>query len=112
MMDTPQHPNLFVPDLADLLPETGDQTIVSKRVYQDDKVTTILFSFAPGEELSEHTSAFPAILHFLSGSADITLGDDTHRVTAGAWTHMPSHLPHSIRAVTPTTMLLIMLRGA
>ena len=110
-MTQPTQPNLFIPDLAALLPETSDQTIVSKRVYQDDKVTTILFSFAPGEELSEHTSAFPAILHFLSGSAEITLGDDAHVVTAGAWSHMPPHLPHSIKAITPTTMLLLMLRG-
>lgn len=110
-MDNPLHPTYFVPDLAGLLPETGEQTIVSKRVYQDDKVTTILFSFAPGEELSEHTSAFPAILHFLSGSADLTLGEEAHTVAAGAWAHMPAHLPHSITAITPTTMLLIMLRG-
>lgn len=102
---------LFIPDLAALVPATGDQTIISKRVHQDELVTVILFSFAPGEELSEHTSKFPAILHFLSGSAEITLGDSAHAVTAGAWTHMPAHLPHSIRAVTPVTMVLTMLKA-
>ena len=84
-MTQPTKPDLFIPNLAGLVPETSDQTIISKRVHQDDNVTVILFSFAPGEELSEHTSKFPAILHFLSGSAEITLGDEPQTVTAGAW---------------------------
>jgi quercetin dioxygenase-like cupin family protein len=110
-MTQPTKPDLFIPDLAGLVPETSDQTIISKRVHQDDNVTVILFSFAPGEELSEHTSKFPAILHFLAGSAEITLGDEAHTVEAGAWANMPANLPHSILAVTPVTMLLYMLKN-
>ena len=36
----------------------------------------ISFGFAPGQELSEDTSAKPAILHFLKGEAQLTLGEE------------------------------------
>ncbi len=38
---------------------------------------SVLFGFAQGEELSEHTASMPAVLHFLQGEAKLTLGDDT-----------------------------------
>ena len=70
----------------------------------------MVFSFAPGQELSEHTSAFPAVLHFLSGRARLTLGDDATTVEAGAWVRMEPRLPHSVVAETPVTLLLLMLK--
>ena len=63
-----------------------------------------------GQELSEHTASKPAVIHFLSGEADVTLGDQPLAVTAGAWVHMPAGLPHSIAAKTPTVILLLLLK--
>lgn len=98
------------PNLADLSPDVPPDTILSRTFYKDDRLSAVLFSFAPGQELSEHTSAYPAILHFLSGRARLTLGDDVTTVEAGAWAHMAPRLPHSILAETPVVMLLLMLR--
>jgi quercetin dioxygenase-like cupin family protein len=53
----------------------------------------------------------PAILHFLSGDASVTLGPDQIKTRAGAWIHMPAGLRHSIRADNPVVMLLILLKG-
>ena len=55
-------------------PEKG---ILSRTLYNDDRVKAVIFGFAQGEELSEHTASMPAILHFLQGEAKLTLGDDT-----------------------------------
>ena len=99
--------------ISNLIPETADlpdNSILSQTIYKDKQVTVILFQFADGQELSEHTAAMPATLHFLSGSAQLTLADDEQTAEAGTWVHMPAHLPHSITAVTPTTMLLTLLR--
>ena len=98
------------PDLAALAPEVPADAILSRTYYKDDRLSAMVFSFAPGQELSEHTSAFPAVLHFLSGRARLTLGDETTTVEAGAWVHMTSRLPHSVVAETPVVMLLLMLR--
>lgn len=101
--------NLY-PDLLALAPEVPDGSILSRTFYKDDRLSMVLFSFAPGEELSEHTSAFPAILHFLSGRARLKLGEDESIVEAGSWARMDPKLPHTVVAETPVVMLLIMLR--
>lgn len=84
--------------------------ILSRTLFQDDKLKVVLFGFGAGHEMSEHTASKPAIMHFLHGQANVTLGSDAHEVGAGAWMHMPPNLPHSITAKTPTTMLLLLLK--
>lgn len=102
---------IFLANLAAALPEVPPNSIISHTVHKDERLHAILFGFASGQELSEHTSAYPAILHFISGRAALTLGRDAQVVEAGAWAYMQPHLPHSIVAETPVTMLLLMLRG-
>ncbi len=89
------------------LPEDGT---LSRTIYQDDGVKAVLFGFGPGQELSEHTASVAAIMHFLEGEADVTVGADSMAVSAGAWFHMQPQLPHSIRAKTPVVMLLLLLK--
>jgi quercetin dioxygenase-like cupin family protein len=85
-----------------------DKGILSRTLYNDDRLKAILFGFAQGEELSEHTASLPAVLHFLQGEAKLTLGDDTLEARPGTWVHMPKGLRHSIQAKTPLVMLLLL----
>ncbi len=101
--------------VADLLADTTplpEESILSRNIHSDDQVSVTLFSFTPGQELSEHTAARPAILHFLEGEAELVLGEETKQARPGTWVHMPAHLPHSVRAQTPVHMLLTLLRGS
>jgi quercetin dioxygenase-like cupin family protein len=86
--------------------------ILSRTLYNDDRLKVVLFGFAQGEELSEHTASMPAILHFLQGEARLTLDDDVSEAKSGAWVHMPNGLRHSIQARTPVVMLLLLLKDA
>lgn len=99
--------------LADAAAEMGQvppDSILSKAIEGVSGSRTVLFGFAPGQELSEHTSAKHAQLFFVRGHATITLGEDIHTVGPGAWVDMPPHLPHSIRAGDEqVVMLLVML---
>ncbi len=96
-------------DLASLLPEIPADTIVSRTFYGTDGIKGIVFGFAAGQELSEHTAARPAILQFISGTASLTLGKDSFAARAGTWVHMEAQLAHSIYAQTPVVMLLLLL---
>jgi len=87
-----------------------DKGILSRTLFGDDRLKAVLFGFAQGEELSEHTASMPAVLHFLQGEARLTLGDDTVEARPGTWVHMPTGLRHSIRAKTPVVMLLLLLK--
>ena len=70
----------------------------------------VVFSFAEGEELSEHTASMPAVLHFLQGQAKLTLGADIVEASLNTWVHMPMGQRHSIQARTPVVMLLLLLK--
>ncbi len=100
--------------LADLatqvsIPEDG---IISRTIYQDEQLKAVLFGFAAGQELSEHTASTSAILHLVQGEAHITLGGEAREAGANTWIHMPPRLPHSIVATTPLVMLLLLLKGS
>jgi quercetin dioxygenase-like cupin family protein len=98
-----------IQNLLTEIPQLTPDTIISKTFYTDDQVKMIIFRFAPGQELSEHTASKPAILHFLQGKAKLTLGDDTLEAVEGTWIHMQANLSHSIQAQTEVTLLLSLL---
>jgi quercetin dioxygenase-like cupin family protein len=87
-----------------------DKGILSRTLSSDDRLKAVLFGFAQGEELSEHTASMPAILHFLQGEANLTLGVDTLEARPGTWVHMPAGLRHNIQAKSPVVMLLLLLK--
>lgn len=99
----------LIDDLMAQLPDVPPDSIVSRTFYSDDGVKAILFGFAAGQELSEHTAARPAILHFLQGQARLTLGDHATSIGPGAWVHMQPNLPHSVCAETMVVMLLYLV---
>jgi quercetin dioxygenase-like cupin family protein len=69
----------------------------------------LLFAFAAGEQLSEHTSARPAIIHILEGEGELTVGGDTHPARPGTWLRMAPDVKHSLVARTPMQMALYLL---
>lgn len=102
----------YVAKLSELLSDIPADSIVSRTLYADNQVKAVLFGFAAGQELSEHTASQPAILHFLQGEARLVLGDDVMEANAGTWVHMPPQLAHSILAKTPVVMLLLLIKTA
>lgn len=80
--------------------------ITSRTIHNDEALKVVLFGFDAGQELSEHTASMPAVMHFLEGEADVTLGDERTAAGPGTWIHMQAGLRHAITAKTPTIMLL------
>jgi len=99
----------YLANLAASIETIPTESIVSRTIYKDDKLKAIVFAFAPGQELSEHTASVPAIIQILEGECDLTVGGSAYSGEAGTWVHMEANLPHSILARTPVKMLLIML---
>lgn len=89
------------------IPENG---ILSRTLFNDDSLKVVAFGFSPGQELSAHTAPMAAMLYFMKGEAELTLGGDKKSVRAGAFVHMPPQMPHGILAKTPVAMLLLMLK--
>jgi quercetin dioxygenase-like cupin family protein len=90
--------------------ETPADGIVSRAIYSDDDVRVVHFTFAPGQQLSDHTAPWPATLEVVEGEATITLDDEVVEGRPGTWIHMPGSTPHSVVAKTPLVLLLTLLK--
>jgi quercetin dioxygenase-like cupin family protein len=101
--------SFWVEDLASLLPPIPTDSIVSRAVHTSDGLRATLFGFAKGQELTEHTAARPAVLHFLRGRASLTAGGRRGPAGPGTWVSMPANMPHSVRAEEELVMLLLLL---
>jgi quercetin dioxygenase-like cupin family protein len=100
---------IYFADLAAEVEPPGDG-ILSRTLYNDDRVKAVIFGFGAGQELSEHTASSPAILQVVRGEAKLTLGSDEVEAKPGAWIYMPPHLKHAIYAKTTLIMLLLLIK--
>jgi quercetin dioxygenase-like cupin family protein len=85
--------------------------IVSRVILKAKNGNVTLFAFDTGQELSEHTAPFDALVTVFEGEALITVGGTPHNVPAGAALLMPANVPHALRAAAPMKMMLTMIRG-
>jgi quercetin dioxygenase-like cupin family protein len=72
----------------------------------------VLFGFAEGQELTEHTSTQHAMVQILSGECEFTLAGKPHYVKAGDMIYMQPHLPHALKATKQFSMLLTLSKPA
>jgi quercetin dioxygenase-like cupin family protein/NAD-dependent dihydropyrimidine dehydrogenase PreA subunit len=105
------NPYVYFPNLIESVPDIPPDSIVSRTLHADDEVKAVLFGFAQGQELSEHTASMPATILILQGEAALTLGSDRLEAHPGTWVHMPPNMPHSLLAETPVVMLLLLFRA-
>jgi len=97
-------------DLAKLV-QYSDDSIVSKIILDKPIGTITLFAFDKGQNLSEHTSPYDAVVQILEGSAKLTIGGKDVEVLAGQIIIMPGNVPHAVVAEEKFKMLLTMIRA-
>jgi len=87
-----------------------DGAVVSRIVVKRESGSVTLFAFDTGQELSEHTAPYDALVQILDGEAAITIAGRPHRLSAGEMILLPAHQPHAVQAVSRFKMLLTMIR--
>jgi quercetin dioxygenase-like cupin family protein len=91
--------------------EYSNGSIVSKTILENKSGTLTLFAFDAGQNLSEHTAPFDAVVQVLDGTAELTIGGKKADVPSGGLAIMTANVPHSVRADQKFKMLLTMLKG-
>jgi quercetin dioxygenase-like cupin family protein len=86
--------------------------IVSRTVLRTPTTRVVLFGFAEGQELSEHTSTARALIQILSGRCEFSLDGQPRALQAGDFLHLPPNLPHAVKATERFSMLLTLLKPA
>ncbi len=104
----------IVPAEADRLVELAgyqEGSVVSRVLIRRSTGNVTLFAFDEGQELSEHTAPFDALVHVLEGKAEIVITGKSFQLGAGEVILMPANRPHALRAISKFKMLLIMIRS-
>ncbi len=88
-----------------------DESVVSKTLIKKETGTVTLFAFDQGQELSEHTAPFDALVCVLDGEAEIMISGKPYVLKTGEMIILPVNEPHSLKAVRRFKMMLTMIRS-
>lgn len=89
----------------------AEGSVVSRTLVKNAAGTITLFSFDEGQNLSEHSAPFDAVVHILNGTAELIIGGRSVHAEQGEMVLMPANVPHAVKANQKFKMLLTMLRG-
>ena len=98
-----------VESLSNLV-EYQKESVVSRTLIDKKTGTVTLFAFDKDEGLSEHTAPFDALVYVYDGKANIVISGEKFEVEKGETIIMPANEPHSLRAMTPFKMMLVMIK--
>jgi quercetin dioxygenase-like cupin family protein len=93
------------------LVEYSKEGITSKRVMQKETGNISLFAFDRGQQLSEHTAPFDAMVQAIEGKAEISIASNKHLLEEGDSIIMPANIPHAVFAAERFKMLLTMIKS-
>lgn len=85
-------------------------SVVSRQITKADAGNVTLFAFDQGQELSEHTAPFDALVHVLDGEVEVRISGKPYHLEEGDAIIMPANEPHALTAITKFKMLLTMIR--
>lgn len=97
-------------ELAALISHT-EQGIASRVIARAGGGSVTLFAFDVGEELSEHTAPYDALVMVLEGTLVLNIGGTPVRAASGTVVRIPANVPHAVESHERSKMMLVMLRG-
>jgi len=106
----PTTPSAQVLKIAELV-GYQDGSVVSRIVVKGETGSVTLFAFDEGQELSEHTAPFDALVHVLDGDVEIRISGKPFQLKTGEAIVMPANEPHALKAMKKFKMLLTMIRA-
>ncbi|MGL4509906.1 cupin domain-containing protein [Cetobacterium sp.] len=96
-------------NLKDLVPY-GEKTINSMMIALKNSLNSAVFAFDKEEMLSEHSAPADALVYVLDGELEISINKIGHKVKKGEMILMPANIPHALKALEKSKMLLIIVK--
>lgn len=96
-------------NLEELVPY-GEKTINSIMIALKNPLNSAVFAFDKDEMLSEHSAPADALVYVLDGELEISINKVIHRVKKGEMILMPANIPHALKALEKSKMLLVIVK--
>ena len=85
-------------------------SIVSRVILKSHNGNVTLFAFDSGQELSEHSTPYDALVEVLEGEVEIRISGVAKELKSGQIIIMPANEPHAVKAISQFKMLLSMVK--
>lgn len=80
--------------------------LASHLLLKADQLRVVLFSFALGAELADHTAPGPVAIQVVSGRVEVTTDAKKTVMGPGGVLFLPPHLRHALLAGEPSVVLV------
>ncbi|MFH2039550.1 MAG: cupin domain-containing protein, partial [Chloroflexota bacterium] len=107
MPTTPRSQILTLDGLIDY----QEGSIVSRVILKSESGNVTMFAFDKGQELSEHSTPYDALVEVLDGEVEIRISGKPFLIKSGEAIIMPANDPHALMAVRQFKMMLTMLKA-
>lgn len=87
-------------------------SVISKIIIKKETGNITVFAFDKDQGLSEHTAPFDALVNVLDGKTQIMISGKPYLLETGQSIILPAGEPHSLKAITPFKMMLIMIKSS
>jgi quercetin dioxygenase-like cupin family protein len=88
----------------------ADNGVVSRTLFATPNTRVVLFAFAEGQTLSEHSTPRDVLVQMLSGRCEFCVNGQPHVLVAGDLLHLPPGAAHAVNALEKFSMLLTLAK--
>jgi quercetin dioxygenase-like cupin family protein len=85
--------------------------VLSKTILKKLTGNITVSSFDAGEELAEKTSPFDTYIQIIDGTAEISINENTHKLSLGQGIIIPAHAKHCFNANVKFKMLSTIIKS-
>lgn len=100
-----------ITNLAEALPISKGAIASRPLIDLPNDLKLVFFAMDEGQEISAHTTPFPASVLCVTGSLEVMVDGEWTRLMPGERKDLPKGKPHGVKAVDPSHWLLTMLRA-
>ena len=86
-------------------------SIVSKTIINGKNGTVTIFAFDEGQELSEHSAPFDALVNLIDGKVEIIISGKSFVLKENDLIIMPANKPHAVKAIKKFKMILTLIKN-
>lgn len=102
---------ILVANVLDIKKKNNSESgIWSKSFCKTKNLNATLMKISADEDLTEHTSSYPAVIQVLEGKGSLIMDGKPVEIEKGSWIYMPAGTAHELSATENLIFVLELIR--
>lgn len=91
--------------------ESSDDRVNFNSVFTNSNGGVVMLAFKAGQCLETHTAPAEVMVNVMEGEIEFTMLGTPHTLKAGQFLLMGAEVPHSVKAVTDSKLMLVKIKA-